>query len=247
MKKTGHRDFQVRYPVRMKECRDKTGEKKHRDHGKEILHMKTARTWMALLMAIVITFACTAAFARTFGPDDSDYDDLPGITCHATVGAYDEFDKTLQVTLYADDLYEIDDLEKIGAGDRLIAGGRVYTVAEKQEDEYGDFIVKCEDGMEIVFSQAGDDKMTAQILEDDRRFMHAFAILYLPAAGNITLEDSSDPDAEAPTVYTGLEEILKVKAEKEENSIGLDYYATVITLNGNMEIERIAQDFDVAQ
>ena len=45
----------------------------------------------------------------------------------------------------------------------------------------------------------------------------------------------------------GLENILKIKAEKEENSIGFDYYATVITLNSNMEIEVIHQDFDVAQ
>ena len=46
---------------------------------------------------------------------------------------------------------------------------------------------------------------------------------------------------------TGLEEILKIKAEKEETSIGFDYYATLIELNGNLEIVRIHQDYDVAQ
>ncbi len=45
----------------------------------------------------------------------------------------------------------------------------------------------------------------------------------------------------------GLENILKIKAEKEESSIGFDFYATVITLNENMEIEVIHQDYDVAQ
>ena len=48
-------------------------------------------------------------------------------------------------------------------------------------------------------------------------------------------------------VTEGLENILAVKAEKEENSNGLDFYATIITLNENMEIEVIHQDFDVAQ
>ncbi len=48
-------------------------------------------------------------------------------------------------------------------------------------------------------------------------------------------------------VTTGLEEILKIKAEKEETSIGFDYYATLIELNGNLEIVRIHQDYDVAQ
>ena len=39
----------------------------------------------------------------------------------------------------------------------------------------------------------------------------------------------------------------KIKAEKETTSIGFDFYATVITLNENMEIEVIHQDYDVAQ
>ena len=41
--------------------------------------------------------------------------------------------------------------------------------------------------------------------------------------------------------------VLKIKAEKEPTSIGFDFYATVITLNENMEIEVIHQDYDVAQ
>ncbi len=45
----------------------------------------------------------------------------------------------------------------------------------------------------------------------------------------------------------GLEEILKAKAEKEETSIGFDFYATKVTLNENLEIVLIHQDYDVAQ
>ena len=48
-------------------------------------------------------------------------------------------------------------------------------------------------------------------------------------------------------VYGSLEEILKVKAEKEETSIGFDFYATTVTLNEKLEIVKIHQGFDVAQ
>ena len=48
-------------------------------------------------------------------------------------------------------------------------------------------------------------------------------------------------------VTRGLADILKIKVEKEETSIGFDYYATIIELNENLEIVRIHQDFDVAQ
>jgi hypothetical protein len=48
-------------------------------------------------------------------------------------------------------------------------------------------------------------------------------------------------------VYEGLQEVLKAKAEKEENSIGFDFYATTVTLNEKLEIVKIHQNFDVAQ
>ena len=57
----------------------------------------------------------------------------------------------------------------------------------------------------------------------------------------------SDPDRDDAEVVYGLEDILKSKAEKEETSIGFDFYATTIELNQNLEIVRIHQDFDVAQ
>jgi hypothetical protein len=77
--------------------------------------------------------------------------------------------------------------------------------------------------------------------------MHAFAILHLPAAANILYEDNSDPEKAEAAVTNGLENILKIKAEKEETSIGFDFYATIIELNDDMEIVRIHQDYDVAQ
>ena len=48
-------------------------------------------------------------------------------------------------------------------------------------------------------------------------------------------------------IKESLDAILKVKAEKEETSNGFDFYATTVTLNENLEIVKIHQDFDVAQ
>ena len=212
--------------------------------NKEETEMKKT---VSLILAAMMVFAASLALAKTVEPESTETNGLAGTTIHATVGEYDAQAKTFTVTLYDDDRFDIDKIEKLEAGDTLLAGGRVYQVREKTEDESGDIMVVTADGEEIVFVQVGDDNMIAQSTDDDRRYMHAFGILRLPAAAAIRYEDNSDPDKTEAAVTEGLENILKIKAEKEENSIGFDFYGTIITLNDNMEIEVIHQDFDVAQ
>mgnify|MGYP007012512050 CR=1 FL=1 len=202
---------------------------------------------VSLILAVLMIFTVSLAMAKTVEPENTETKGLAGMTVHATVGAYDAQTNTFTVTLYDDDRFDIGNIEKIEAGDTLLAGGSVYKVKEKKETEDGDIMVITEDGYEIVFVQVGDSGMIAQSTDDDRRFMHAFGILRLPAAAGLRYEDNSDPDKEEAAVTEGLENILKIKAEKEANSIGFDFYATIITLNDNMEIEVIHQDFDVAQ
>ena len=202
---------------------------------------------VSLFLAAVMIFTVSLAMAKTVEPESTETNGLAGTTIHATVGGYDAQSKTFTVILYDDDRFDIDKIEKLEAGDTLLAGGQLYKVKEKTEEESGDIMVVTEDGYEIVFYQVGDENMIAQSTDDDRRYMHAFSILRLPAAANIRYEDNSDPEKEDAVVTEGLENILKIKTEKEENSIGFDFYATIITLNDNMEIEVIHQDFDVAQ
>ena len=202
---------------------------------------------VSLILAAVMILTASMAAAKTVEPESTETNGLAGVTVHATVGGYDTRTGTFTVTLYDDDRFDIGNIEKLEAGDTLLAGGWLYSVKEKTEEENGDFTVLTEDGYEIVFFQVGDGDMIARSTDDDRRYMHAFSILHLPAAAAIRYEDNSDPEKEEPVVTRGLENILKVKAEKEANSIGFDFYATIITLNENMEIEVIHQDFDVAQ
>ena len=202
---------------------------------------------VSLILAAVTVFTASLAAAKTIEPESTETGGLAGVTVHATVGEYDTQTGTFTVTLYDDDRFDIDRIEKMEAGDTLLAGGWLYKVKEKTEDENGDIMAVTEDGYEIVFFQVGDEDMIAQSTDDDRRYMHAFSVLHLPAASSIRYEDNSDPESEDALVTEDLESILRIKAEKEETSIGFDFYATVITLNENMEIEVIHQDFDVAQ
>jgi hypothetical protein len=203
---------------------------------------------ISLILVVIMAFSVSLAFAKTVTPSNAAGGSLAGLVVNATVGAYNADTNSFTVTLYEDDSFAIEEVEKLAAGDTLLAGGRVYKVKEKTEDEYGDIKVVAENGEEIVFVQVGDDHMMAQSIDDDRRFMHAFAILHLPVAEGVIYEDNSNPEQDAKQVVTeGLDNILKIKAEKEENSNGFDFYATIIELNEDMEIVRIHQDFDVAQ
>ncbi len=202
---------------------------------------------VSLILALMILFTASLAMAKTVEPESTETNGLAGVTVHATVGEYNAQTKTFTVTLFDDDRFDIDQIKKLEVGDTLLAGGWLYIVKEKTEEENGDIKVVTEDGAEIVFFQVGDSDMIAQSTDDDRRYMHAFGILNLPAAAAIRYEDNSDPDKAEADVTEGIENILKIKAEKEETSIGFDFYATIITLNEDMEIEVIHQDFDVAQ
>ena len=202
---------------------------------------------IALGLAVMMVLSVSLALARTVETDYEDLERLAGSVVHATVGAYDEKTGTFTVTLYQDDIYDEEEIEKIAAGDTLLAGDQVHRVKERTTNPSGDLMIVTEDGFEIVFLREGDDDMIAESTDDNRRYMHAFAVLQLPVVQDLVYEDFSDPLADAPIVTTGLEDILKIKAEKEETSIGFDFYATVIELNENLEIVRIHQDFDVAQ
>ena len=201
---------------------------------------------IALTLAVVMLCTVSLAFAKTFEPDGQ----LAGKTLHATVGAYDPETKTFTVTVYEYDRFGKDTAGDLAAGDTILVGGRLYTIAG-QEDLDGTTVWKSTDGEEIVLGSSGeedDDSLIARSTMDDRIFMHVTAVLHLPAAEGIVFEDNSNPDLDAePVVTEGLDAILKVKAEKEETSNGFDFYATTVTLNENLEIVKIHQDFDVAQ
>ena len=203
---------------------------------------------LAILTALVMVFAATAALAVTVEPEDPEIERLAGSTVHATIGEYNADYKVFTVTIYEQDKFEDEDIARLAPGDTLLAGGWTYTVKEMTKSPDGETMALMDDGSEIVFYRAGGDDLYARSTDDDRLYMRAVNVVYLPAAEGIVLEDDSDPDLEKAAVVTeGLEGILKVKADKEEFSNGLNYYATTVTLNDKLEITKIHVAYDVAQ
>ena len=202
---------------------------------------------ISLILILALALSASAALAKTVLPDQDEFEGLAGMVVNATVGEYVDYLNAFKVTVYENDRFDDDDVEFLSAGDILLAGGRPGTVKEMTRTTEGDLMAIMEDGSEIVFVKKGDDYL-AYSTDDDRQYMHAIAVLTLNPAEGIVYEDNSDPDLDAKMkVVMGLEEILKAKAEKEETSIGFDFYATKVTLNEKLEIERIHQDYDVAQ
>jgi hypothetical protein len=202
---------------------------------------------ISLALLAVMLFSVSLAFAKTVEPEDTDYERLAGRVINATVGEYNPDTKTFTVYLYENDRFEREDVAKIAAGDTLLAGGYLYKVKEISPAEDGEFKLATEDGEEMIFSPKGDDDMILMNVINDRRYTHVFAVLHLPAAEGLVYEDTTDPEKMEPVVTRGLDEILKIKEEREKTSIGFDHYATVIELNDALEIVRIHQDYDVAQ
>ena len=201
----------------------------------------------AFILAIVMMLTVSLAVAKTVEPEDPEIERVAGRTVHATVGEYVENLNSFRVTVYENDRFDDDDIDSLAAGDILLADGMPFTVKEMSKTPDGELMAVIGNGLEIVFVK-DDDDYTAHYTDDDRQCMHAIAVLLLPVAEGIVYEDNSDPDLDSKMkVYEGLQEVLKAKAENEENSIGFDFYATTVTLNEKLEIVKIHQNFDVAQ
>ena len=205
------------------------------------------RRLVSFILAVITACTVFPALAKTVEPDGPEEGRIAGKTVHATVGEYVDYLNAFRVTVYENDRFDEDETDSLEAGDILLADGRPYTVKEMAKAPDGELMAVTADGLEIVFVKNGDG-YSAHFTDDDRQCMHAVAVLFLPAAADIVYEDNSDPEPDAQMkTAEGLEAVLAAKAEKEENSIGFDFYATTVTLNDKLEIVKIHQDFDVAQ
>ena len=197
---------------------------------------------ISLALALVMILTVSLAFAKTVGPAP-----LAGATVHATLGEYNKDKKTFPVGVYDYDYFSAEEVAGLEVGDTILAGAKLHRITEVRDSDGTKFFL-CDDGEEIFFEKTPDhDGLIAVSTFDNRVFMNVVMLLFLPAAEDIVYEDNSDPETAEMKTVEGLDAVLKAQAEKEETSIGFDYYATTITLNDNLEIVKIHQDFDVAQ
>ncbi len=203
---------------------------------------------VSLIMAVIMVLGVSLAMAKTVEPEGADIERLARRTVHATVGNYDADSKTFTVTVYENDHFDDDDVRRLAVGDTILAGGTLHTIKAIDKLD-GDDLFVCDDGEDIYFTRSmdDDDELIARTTMDDRIYMRAIAIVKLPAAEGIVYEDNTNPDLDGKAViHEGLENVLNAQKKMETESIGFDYYSTTITLNENLEIVKIHQDFDVA-
>ena len=203
---------------------------------------------ISLILAVIMVLGASLAMAKTVEPEGADIERLARRTVHATVGNYDADSKTFTVTVYENDHFDDDDVRKLAVGDVILAGGSLHTIKAIDKLD-GDDLFVCDDGEDIYFTRSmdDDDELIARTTMDDRIFMRAIAIVKLPAAEGIVYEDNTNPDLdEKAVIHEGLENVLNAQKKMETESIGFDYYSTTITLNENLEIVKIHQDFDVS-
>ncbi len=202
---------------------------------------------LALALAMVLTLSL--AFAKTVEPEDNDIEQFAASTVHATVGEYDAVLGSFTVTVYDYDRFDPEKTAGLAVGDTVLAGGYLCRITGVRTED-GTTFYACDDGEELYFEKAsdGEDDLICRSTMDDRIYMRVVTVLHLPAAEGIVYEDNTDPEPDAKMITVeGLEAVLKAQADKIENSIGFDSYATTITLNENLEIVKIHQNFDVAQ
>ena len=203
---------------------------------------------VSLILAVIMVLGVSLAMAKTVEPEGADIERLARRTVHATVGNYDADSKTFTVTVYENGHFDDDDVRRLAVGDVILAGGSLHTIKAIDKLD-GDDLFVCDDGEDIYFTRSmdDDDELIARTTMDDRIFMRAIAIVKLPAAEGIVYEDNTNPDLdEKAVIHEGLENVLNAQKKMETESIGFDYYSTTITLNENLEIVKIHQDFDVS-
>ena len=68
---------------------------------------------ISLVLAALMICSVSIGLAASMTPDCDELEDLAGIVVNATVGRYNPETKTFTVTLYEDDSFDIEDVEKL--------------------------------------------------------------------------------------------------------------------------------------
>ncbi len=200
----------------------------------------------ALLVALALMISATCAFAATLEPEEAKLEKLAGATFNASVMEFYPEDHSFRVTVFENERFEKEDVEKLQPGDIVLVDGLRNKVASIEKDADGYFTVRTESGEEYYFTPVGDEFSVNNVI-DDRPGVRIVTEVYLPLATDCVLEDNSDLEATEPRISKGEEEILKAKEILEKDSNGLNYSSTTVTVNQNLEITHITRNYDVSQ
>ena len=190
-----------------------------------------------LLILIALLLVCTAASAATLqtekgivGPEPTSKD-LAGVVVHGTVGPYDETAGLIELTLYEQVTYNVKNVKALAEGDVLVNDDRTVVINDGddengfltlhlRQDERGDFYIAFENDIEYPV-------------------YHKLCVVKVPVNEEVTVADYSDPENADGTYTRGLAELLRIKAEREKDSIGLDKTNTVVYFDDSGSLARV--------
>ncbi len=199
---------------------------------------------LAVLCAAAMLLCAAAAFAQDVEPGQQiPPESLAGQTLTATLKTYDAENQCFPAVFYEKDTFDKETVASLKAGDKLVLWDNEYTIESIGKSPMETMELTLDSGDEILLSEQEDGTFLAMAALDDMICMHVKGECSLKPAADIILTDASDIEAEEPTVLTGLDAILALQAQREEESIGFDYTVTTITLNENAEIIEIRIDY----
>ena len=195
------------------------------------------RRGCASLLAVVMLLTATAALAQTVEPiQELMPESLAGHTFTATLKTYDTEIECFPAVFYEKDTYKKEEVESLKVGDALVFCDGEHIISNIGKSPMDTLELQFEDGEEILLDENEDGTFSARMSTDDMECMHIQDEWNLKPAADIVLIDRSYIEKDEPVTVNGLEAILKLQAQREEESIGFDYTVTTIELNENSEI-----------
>ena len=191
----------------------------------------------ASLLAVMILLTAAAALAQTVEPiQELMPESLAGQTFTATLKTYDAEIECFPAVFYEKDTYKKEEVESLKVGDVLVFCDGEHTISNIGKSPMDTLELQFEDGEEILLDENEDGTFSARMSTDDMECTHIQDEWNLKPAADIVLIDRSYIEKDEPVTVNGLEAILKLQAQREEESIGFDYTVTTIELNENSEI-----------
>ena len=204
--------------------------------------------FLILMALLLISAAASAATLQTkegiVGTDPS-AEDLAGLVVRGTVGAYDEASGLIELTLYEQVTYKAEEIKALAEGDVLVTDDREYTVRTiTRDDATGHVVINDGDfdnGFLTLYHQADERGDFYVAYEDDIEYpiCHKLCTVKVPVNEDVTIADYSDPEYADGTYTKGIAELLRIKAEREKDSIGLDKTNTLVYFDGSGNLARV--------
>lgn len=179
--------------------------------------------WILAGLFLVLAGTASALTTKPVMPEML-HDLVAGKTFKARMEGYatDEEmkDVTLYFSVYEQESYPADEVEKLAAGDTIVIGGEEFAIRKIETDETG---YKVTGPWYTIYLSKNDKGLYTAITDTENRFYKNVFRFEVQAAPDFKFLDSGDPEAEKPVELTIKELIDRYSNEQlnssEENTV----------------------------